>query len=214
MHRSFQAFVLSGIILTSVMGSAAAFVQNPQVTVSVFSDVQIPSDVLLRAEQRAGKIFAQAGLELLWIDCTPASASGSNCKRTYGATDFVLRITSHVAAATSDAAFGVAFLGADGRGRYADVFWPKAQEFNAKWSIDLDRILGCVIAHEMGHLLLGLNSHSISGVMRAHWGSNELRQINRGNLLFLPEQGKRMRARFVDASSAEISMGTRKKRHS
>ena len=34
---------------------------------------------------------------------------------------------------------------------------------------DIPIILGCVIAHEIGHLLLGSNSHSGSGVMKPRW---------------------------------------------
>ncbi len=97
--------------------------------------------------------------------------------------------------ATSDAAFGVAFLAADGTGRYSDVFWKRAQELHANSNVDLGEILGSVMAHEMGHLLLGSNAHAINGIMRAHWESGELRRLAMGTLLFLPEQAKRMLGR-------------------
>jgi hypothetical protein len=89
------------------------------------------------------------------------------------------------------------------------VFWKRAQELGTTSSQGVDRILGSVMAHELGHLLLGLNSHSVSGLMRARWENDELRCLDMGTLVFLPEQGKRMRARIVDTSSARISSGTR-----
>jgi hypothetical protein len=61
--------------------------------------------------------------------------------------------------------------------------------------VDLALILASVMAHEMGHLLLGSNAHAVSGIMKAHCQLSELRRIGMGSLLFLPEQGKRMRAR-------------------
>jgi hypothetical protein len=213
MDRAFKALVLSAVTILGVLGfGPASFGQNPQVTVSVFSDIPVSRQLLGRAEQRAQEIFSISGVDILWIDCTRANASDGDCDRactkSYGPDDFVLRITSHVSTFSSDA-FGVAFLGSDGRGRYADVFWNRAQKLGATSNQGVDRILGSVMAHELGHLLLGLNSHSVSGLMRARWGNDELRYLDVGTLVFLPEQGKRMRARIVDASSARISSGTR-----
>jgi hypothetical protein len=213
MHRAFKALVLSAVTIFGVLGfGPASFGQNPQVTVSVFSDIPVSRQLLVRAEQRAQQIFSPSGVDILWIDCTRANASDGDgdpaCTKSYGPDDFVLRITSHVSTVSSDA-FGIAFLGSDGRGRYADVFWNRAQELGATSKQGVDRILGSVMAHELGHLLLGLNSHSVSGLMRARWGNDELRCLDMGTLVFLPEQGKRMRARIVDTSSARIASGIR-----
>jgi hypothetical protein len=32
-------------------------------------------------------------------------------------------------------------------------------------------MLGSVMAHEIGHLLLGSHAHAISGIMRGHWSA-------------------------------------------
>ena len=211
MHRALSALVLSAVTIFGVLGFApASFGQNPQVTVSVFSDIPVSRQLLVRAEQRAQQIFSISGVDILWMDCTGANASDRDpaCTKSYGPDDLVLRITSHVSSVSSDA-YGVAFLGSDGRGRYADVFWNRAQELGATSNQGVDRILGSVMAHELGHLLLGLNSHSVAGLMRARWGNDELRCLDIGTLVFLPEQGKRMRARIVDASSARISSSIR-----
>src|SRR2546430_2570599 len=59
---------------------------------------------------------------------------------------------------------------------------------------DIPIILGCAIAHEIGHLLLGSNSHSGSGVMKRRWDRKQFRQAMTGILLFTPEQTKRIQA--------------------
>jgi len=59
---------------------------------------------------------------------------------------------------------------------------------------DARSILGCVIAHELGHLFLGSNSHSSAGIMRSPWGQKQVQQALRGTLLFTAEQAKVMRA--------------------
>jgi hypothetical protein len=51
-----------------------------------------------------------------------------------------------------------------------------------------------MMAHEIGHLLLGVNSHSRRGVMSAPWDSNKLRQAEIGQLGFVRQQAAAIRA--------------------
>jgi hypothetical protein len=60
------------------------------------------------------------------------------------------------------------------------------------------RLLGTVAAHEIGHLLLGSQSHSAMGVMSAHWGETELRRVSMGGLRFTSEQASSMKERIDD----------------
>jgi len=56
-------------------------------------------------------------------------------------------------------------------------------------------ILGIAAAHEIGPLLLGSNSHSPLGLMRARGSRQDLQNGARtGNLLFTPKQAEAMRA--------------------
>jgi hypothetical protein len=207
MHRILPAFVVSAIVICSVGAAQECFGQNQPVNVSVFSDVSIPEHILELAEQGASQIFSSAGVDVVWINCIhgPSTTPDQGCSKSYGPHDLVLRITSHVSSATSDAAFGVAWLAADGSGRYADVFWTRAQELCTNSNADLGQILGSVMAHEIGHLLLGVNSHSVSGLMQARWRGGELHRVAMGSLLFSREQGNRMRAHLLAAGVALVS---------
>jgi hypothetical protein len=62
--------------------------------------------------------------------------------------------------------------------------------------------MGAIIAHEIGHLLLGSNAHAAIGIMRAHWQDAELRMLSKGELLFTTEQGARMRTNLVQEERA------------
>jgi len=165
--------------------------QNPETIVFVFSDVPVPASILNVAEQRASEIFLKAGIEIEWINCR--FASDPACNRTFGPRDVSLRITPSVSNATSDAAFGVAWLDRNGAGRYADIFWKRVEHLNEQTNINIGLILGSVMAHEMGHLL-GVKSHSVKGLMTSRWGTAELQAMQMGTLLFLPGQDKQMRA--------------------
>jgi hypothetical protein len=43
---------------------------DSEVTVSVYNDAQVPTDILARAEQQAASIFSRAGLDVTWLRCT------------------------------------------------------------------------------------------------------------------------------------------------
>jgi len=64
------------------------------------------------------------------------------------------------------------------------------------------QILAHAMAHEIGHLLLNLETHSDSGIMRATWDVRTLQDACYGYLLFTPQQAELMRTevqrRLVD----------------
>jgi hypothetical protein len=211
MHRKCKAVLLSALTACALLATLPrSFAGNPQITVSVYDDVRVPRDTLARAEGQATKIFWRAGLDVSWLDCSPANSA--RCAAVFeseGPFHLSLRITPNVASSTSDTAFGVVYLAADGPGQYGVVFWKRAQDLQGSSKLDLALILASVMAHEVGHFLLGSNAHAISGIMRAHWEPRELRRISMGSLLFLPEQGKRMRARVTQREELLISSGRR-----
>ena len=51
-----------------------------------------------------------------------------------------------------------------------------------------EKILGLTVAHEIGHALLGSNSHSSRGIMRPHWDPEDLQKESRQNSSFTEEQ--------------------------
>jgi hypothetical protein len=55
-------------------------------------------------------------------------------------------------------------------------------------------LLGCVIVHEIGHLLLGAEGHSADGIMQPHLGPKQVRQAITGTLMFTSHQSKLLRA--------------------
>jgi hypothetical protein len=54
-------------------------------------------------------------------------------------------------------------------------------------------LLGQVLAHELGHLLLPSLEHSSQGLMHANWSDVDLRQVTDARLRFTEEEGQRMR---------------------
>lgn len=58
---------------------------------------------------------------------------------------------------------------------------------------EVAKMLGHVIAHEIGHLLLPYDSHAPRGVMRAEWDREQFEDMFKGLLTFPPEQAALIR---------------------
>ena len=68
---------------------------------------------------------------------------------------------------------------------YAFVVYARTQKFAGVWGVPEHVVLGRTIAHELGHLLLGENGHSRSGLMQPRFGPRQL-ALESGQFLFDP----------------------------
>jgi len=166
------------------------------ITILVYDSARVPPRDLAKANRQAGTIFRAARIAAAFVDCSAGSLA-EVCHRPARGTEFVVHIVPNGKTST-DAVFGVAFLGADGSGTYSDIFYDRVEQMHRDSGASLAGLLGTVAAHEIGHLLLGSHSHSATGIMSAQWQHEELRLINMGSLGFIPEQAYRMRARIKE----------------
>jgi len=165
---------------------------SPTVTIRVYNYTQASPVLLAGAEREAGLIFAKAGLKVVWFDCSPGHPTTvpQDFCVDQAATDISLRILP-VPIRLPETVFGFAV-----HPDLASVYYARAlhlAEHDAAES-EAHIILGCAMAHEVGHLLLGSNSHSVSGVMQARWERKHIRQALMGAMLFTPDQGRRLQA--------------------
>jgi hypothetical protein len=172
-------------------GEAAAQ-RNSQLTVIVYNDAGVPERVVKQAKEIAERIYRNAGVAIAWRERVDSDAEG---------VAFSVRIVPNSLNLPGDD-FGVAFMGSDGLGMQADVFYSGIKRVVQSSSVGAAEILGHVMAHELGHLLLGLDSHSNLGIMQAHWTSGQLRQIAMGILAFDKRESGTMRARLLGPYAA------------
>ncbi len=185
---------------SSSLWAKNAPVAGAAVTVSVYNDAGVSAPALAQAEQAAGWIFHQAGLEVTWVNCgaLQAHVKSESCRQAIFPAHLHLRILPRSRGLT-ESTFGISYLSADGSGCYSDIFLEPVQQLQShqNYQVSLGTVLGNVAAHEIGHLLLGTNSHSVSGIMRAHWHDEELASASRRALLFTPAQSHRMREKLA-----------------
>lgn len=162
---------------------------NLTLTVQIYNYSRASPAILARAEQEAGGILGAAGLQVIWLEC-PAKKLGP-CQKSPGAGDLRLRILpALIQNQFQDSVFGFAIHPV-----LASVYYEFAlrRARNDDAEFELPIILGCVMAHELGHLLLGSTGHSDEGIMLPRWEVNQVRQLMMGRLLFTPDQSRLMR---------------------
>ena len=126
---------------------------------------------------------------------TPAS------QRPLAASDLILKLLppsmAQTIAAQNNEVFGMA-LTVDGTpATDAFIFYQRVLDLARTGYIYEQEILAAAMAHEIGHLLLGSNSHSSTGIMRAKWNRDELELARLRRLLFTPDQSKLIRANVL-----------------
>ena len=162
------------------------------VTLLVYNNAQAPAATLAQAEFEAGRILDKTGVRAVWLDCLDRLSAGDPqdlCHKAREPIDVVLRVLpGHSQNRFPDTLFGITFLPT-----LASVYYDYAVRL-ANSDDEVPTILGCAIAHEVGHLLLGPNSHSGGGIMHGEWGPKEFRLALMGGLLFTSQQSKTIQA--------------------
>jgi hypothetical protein len=191
-----QIFLLP--LLLSVMASASPKDEEKQITVRVRNYPRVDSGVLLKAETTANKILQEAGADTVWLLCFDGStwSRDAACTSLPGPLDLTVNVLSFPASQASHPrgdAFGYATEdGEQGFGCDAWIFYDPMKRFAVERELSLAQLLGHVFAHEVGHMLLGANSHSGMGLMRAQWSGRELQAADHGGLFFSASESKRI----------------------
>jgi hypothetical protein len=197
-------FVLFGPLPVLAAGGQGVLIE---LQVSVFNSSPVPSSTLERAEAEAGRVLREVGIEVLWLNCPQEMSQEASLGRCSEAS-FPSHLHLRILRASHDlkvSTLGVSFSAEDGRGCYADLFYEPIRQLQEETHVSPSVILGHAMAHELGHLLLGTNSHSPSGLMRAHWTREDLANASKGNLRFSKEQCLALRNRLATSKYVETA---------
>jgi hypothetical protein len=161
------------LLLAAVRAHPADLRGSRHVAVAVCDLEAVPTGLMRFAQQVAEEVYREIGIDIDWMDaeCHP------------GERMLLLRIASHGAAdpTLSDRTLGFAEAGATS----ATVLYDRVNAYARHYRVKRAVLLGYVMAHELGHLLLPPNSHSIAGIMRA---TIDLERASARDLRFTPAQ--------------------------
>jgi hypothetical protein len=177
-----------------------------RVMVHVYSGVNLSSSELSRAEREAEKVFLYTGIQLSWTSVLlDADVHDKVPSLTWNAASLQLRLWPRVVASkqpSSPETLGFCLSLEDG---VAVVLADDVRKRAAYSSTKFDDLLGLAMAHELGHLLLRSAAHSVTGIMRARWTEEGLRDDDRGRLRFMPGEAESMRSEVRRRMGAETA---------
>jgi hypothetical protein len=206
--RDFLALALAAIALgggcvEDAQAAGGDEEPRPKITLWVYNYARVPTPILVSAEGEAQKIFREVGVETEWLDCRLSAAEPRTAayQRPLTTLDLILRLLppsmAQTIAVQNNEVFGMA-LTVDGTpATDAFIFYQRVLDLARTGYIYEQEILAAAMAHEIGHLLLGSNSHSSTGIMRAKWNRDELELARLRRLLFTPDQSKLIRANVL-----------------
>jgi len=150
---------------------------RPVITAAVHNYAAVPGDVLTEAEAEASGIFQHAGVGVVWVGPLESRA----------------RVRVHILSRpmtertrTRPDVLGLATVDCS----MAWVLYDRVIERSESVSVPTSRVLGFVIAHEIGHVLLAGRGHSHVGLMKPRLEADVLRT---GLIGFTPQERREIR---------------------
>jgi hypothetical protein len=188
--------ILISIVASSLLaGIAIAQTQQTwdRVTVHVSTNTNVSPTLLKDGQAATTAILARIHIHLTWADQrshlaknVPASTVPSTAR------DIALEIVPHAPHNVNDVALAMAMPYTDSGVRIL-IFYDRVDPLLQGHHAPGATILAYVLAHEIGHVLEGVARHSETGIMRARWTDNDLRQMGIGVLSFTTEDVRLIR---------------------
>jgi hypothetical protein len=186
--------VLASLLLMAEISMLGA---RTQLIVRVYPYADLPEGSLDRSIKTAAAVLRRASVETAWERCaTPAyPISDPGCAQRADKLVIQLRLHDHAGEKRMRPGadqFGYAVTPVQGLGVVAGVYLARVRRVVAEQGLDLEPVLGRLMAHEIAHLLLGPGSHSPAGIMVKRWRERELRLAVTGALAFTDAQSSQM----------------------
>jgi hypothetical protein len=171
-------------------------VTDSRLSVRVYDTEMMPAADQAAALRAAAGVLAAAGIDVTWVACADPAAV-SSCGMPLRGAELSVRFVRLPAAVSAHGQLQLGYSLVDTQareGRLATIFVDRVQWLAAETRADNGTLLGFAVAHEIGHLLLGTNTHATNGLMRAIWSRTEIERADARDWLFSTIDASRMRA--------------------
>jgi hypothetical protein len=172
----------------------------PAIAVRVYNLAEAPPSVLAKAETEARKILRQAGIDITWFHCGRRGGANKDqgvCSEPAVPAKPILRILSRCRPETGVTGETVGF--AIPSASIANISFDRVAELMPYVAASRSHVLGLVVAHEIGHLLLQTEGHGPVGIMHFPWSRRELGLADANLMVFTATQAHAMRERTLSS---------------
>jgi hypothetical protein len=201
--------------LTLLLAAAVAYTEgatahqvqpNQVITLRIVDNADAAKATLAEAQTEVARILALIDIRTVWLDSL-AAAEAAPQKTTFLFT-ILNRETSKWLPHTAGALGTTPGAKQANRGHVAYIHYDQVRnvsltrKFHAGKSLapGVPRLLAYAIVHELGHLILPVDAHSASGIMKPLWGVDEYKQMSLGLLSFTPQQAELIRSELARRS--------------
>ena len=188
-------------MLTMMICSANLLAAGQEMNVAICNLGGVSEPVVARAKSETDQVYQSAGVSIAWRTCEEFTAVASKESAPW----FVIRLRNDkppkTVGSTSLDVMGKAFV-EDRGGSMADAYYQGVRATAQLHDGDAGVLLGFVMAHELGHLLLGAG-HTPDGVMQAAWGDKQMYALRQRWLKFSEQCAERIR-QALEARTAAV----------
>jgi hypothetical protein len=188
-----RSVIVAAVIACVLPAASSAEVPRMTVTIRVYQDASVPPEVEERSLVEAGTVLRTAFVDVTWQVCSRLNTSPA-CRVPLGSSELLLRVVRDGGPCLGSAAhLGRAVVVPAGRSVLATVYFGCVTRVARTTRSDVAVLLGRVIAHELGHLLIPATGHARQGLMRRHWTRSEVWQNRAADWAFTAEDVAAMR---------------------
>jgi hypothetical protein len=189
-----------------IVPDISAQADMPQITIGFINTANVDRKALKQGLEFAATILRSTGVELLAVDCSlDASRATTPCSGFTGPNQISIRLIRRLQKETGEIGFRkLGFADAldttPGSG-IVYLFCEMIEAAARDRRVPLQDVLGVVITHEIGHLLIA-PGHSDRGIMRSQLEEAEWRKASQGMLGFTPRQAETIREGVASRGSS------------
>jgi hypothetical protein len=164
--------ISSAVVVLVLSGLFAAAEEPKQITIRVFDTASVSDELLANAQELAAQLYERVGIEIHWIrgdrdalasaEREPAVRTAPGCP-SVDRIDVKLQPTVRGLTRTTILASAFPYRNSGIRVR---VPMAHLVAHARATGVPIDVILGFVLVHEVGHILIGSDWHSSTGIMR------------------------------------------------
>ena len=148
------------------------------------------------AERTVADVLGRVQIDVSLVTCGIEPPGPRLCSEVPKGQDLIVRLTTAPSTAAEGALADANVDTAMAAGSLATVYVDRIRRLAAVADVDAGVLIGRAIAHEVGHLLLGTSSHSITGLMRAVWSATAINHEGDPAWRFDRGQAARLRSRL------------------
>ena len=178
-------------LLMTALCSVKLLTASQQMNAAVCNLDGVRESIVAKAKAETELVYRSAGVTIVWGDCDTFPTPDALQREPW----FFVRLRTGkppltVGPASLDV-MGKAFV-EDAGGYMADAYFQAIQATSEQHNGDSGALLGFVMAHELGHLLLG-PGHTPDGVMQAAWRQKQMDALRHRWMKFTEEGAARIR---------------------